>query len=711
MSGDGSVAKIVKRKVVRRKRPRVSQAAKITVSDVGSNPSSAVVIKPAPSMEPKAKRIRLTDFLSTRRKKLHEQHMRALPLPSFALCACVSLQQRPTVASPKAADASGSTEKEKSQSADQASEPSENLESPSLSLQSFECEEPDERPQGIASVLDVSPKGSRVLTSIGTEVLVHRATDGFVLCRLSFDDAFDESMHSSARVVLAAVFVSEQSLAVACGHGVILLVSLTSHTVTDCLLGHSACVTSLSKCPGKQLLLSTSRDGTMRLWQLRQPKCVAWAAVSPWAAASFDPSGTCIGVASDRQLRLLAVDDFVHNRGSFACHTLCLPPDRAFYTHLEFSSPHRLLVCTRSADIVVYDSTRQRDVLLRNGDVMLAECDAPVAFAPEYYVPYVDTTQFESNNEFDVNADEAVEEAIARARVNATQSAKDNGTNLLPKEMFEKLQKPQQVLVGEARPLPSPSMLSRPLTATWSPDGRYVVTASMSSSISLFAVTSDLDVVRLADWFVPRTASTLDKDNQRHTPKLDLPCSFLWSHHRMQLFAATSHHLLVFNCPVDLMKAIKTVVSAGTSQEARVRAMQRLVKRQIGHDDQLRHIAGGLDFCDKDCLMFRRVESVTDVFGQSEGTNVNLLDEGLFLQTDSALPVSGSGQFVKVVEEHSLAEPTELHKTSASSTAPDGVSLSASLASTRGVPRPPPAYSPVGTAVDPNDSDHVVSLL
>ncbi|MCJ1275066.1 member of Set1p complex, histone methyl transferase [Puttea exsequens] len=98
--------------------------------------------------------------------------------------------------------------------------------------------------------------------------------------------------------------------------------------------GHTAPVTSLALCPSSDTFLSTSLDGTVRLWNLASPSPQARLNLSTPYLAAYDPSATVIAIGSASTHSVLLYDLRNYDKPPFAIFDI-----RPSMTQSEIANP------------------------------------------------------------------------------------------------------------------------------------------------------------------------------------------------------------------------------------------------------------------------------------------------------------------------------------------------------------------------------------
>ena len=132
--------------------------------------------------------------------------------------------------------------------------------------------------------------------------------------------------------------------------------SLHDNRLVRALPGHRERVTCVAASPRSDAVLSASQDKTVRLWDLRSPRCSGLLQAPAHPTAAFDHQGLVFAVGSDAGVVKL-YDASEYARGPF--DSFAVPELRASpvpFSHLRFSADGKRLLAVAEGRIFVLDA-------------------------------------------------------------------------------------------------------------------------------------------------------------------------------------------------------------------------------------------------------------------------------------------------------------------------------------------------------------------
>ncbi|KAI9352491.1 WD40-repeat-containing domain protein [Zopfochytrium polystomum] len=152
--------------------------------------------------------------------------------------------------------------------------------------------------------------------------------------------------------------------------------------------GHSARVTALELSPLEDLFLSASKDGTVKLWDLRSPSCVGSIRTKcERSCITFDPTGLVFTVATNSsEIRLFDVKNY--DSGPFSTYTIAQTPNaypsRDEWISIKANNDGKfLLVSTTGESHIIVDSFSGKVVRKLHGISNNVQIEMEASFTPD----------------------------------------------------------------------------------------------------------------------------------------------------------------------------------------------------------------------------------------------------------------------------------------------------------------------------------------
>ncbi|ORZ22120.1 WD repeat domain 82-like protein [Absidia repens] len=154
--------------------------------------------------------------------------------------------------------------------------------------------------------------------------------------------------------------------------------------------GHKKRVVSLEMSPSDDQFISSSLDGTVRLWDLRSPTCQGMINATGRPIASIDNAGLVFGVGLDSEvLRLYDIRSF--DKGPFATWTITdpvLPKGSSTWTSIKFTNDGQHILITTSSHVHYLVHAFEGQIVkrlvgpLRNDDKNIS-CGEEIGLSPD----------------------------------------------------------------------------------------------------------------------------------------------------------------------------------------------------------------------------------------------------------------------------------------------------------------------------------------
>lgn len=216
--------------------------------------------------------------------------------------------------------------------------------------QSFQMAKVFSENTGIVHSMDFSDDGKMLVTSSDDDSInLYNCTDGL----------HANTLHSKkygagiVRFTHAGNTVIHTSTKNNANNDTIRYLSLHDNKYIRYFVGHKDKVTSLGLSPVNDMVLSASRDMSVRLWDLRSPNCSGVVQANDNTAAAFDPKGLVFAVGVGSEIKLYDVRKF--DKGPFDTFSVrkTRPMDAGSIVDLEFSGDEQHIMA-RTTDNLLY---------------------------------------------------------------------------------------------------------------------------------------------------------------------------------------------------------------------------------------------------------------------------------------------------------------------------------------------------------------------
>eukprot|EP00190_Bangiopsis_sp_CCMP1999_P001241 CAMPEP_0198728264 /NCGR_PEP_ID=MMETSP1475-20131203/8257_1 /TAXON_ID= ORGANISM="Unidentified sp., Strain CCMP1999" /NCGR_SAMPLE_ID=MMETSP1475 /ASSEMBLY_ACC=CAM_ASM_001111 /LENGTH=324 /DNA_ID=CAMNT_0044490577 /DNA_START=6 /DNA_END=980 /DNA_ORIENTATION=- len=154
--------------------------------------------------------------------------------------------------------------------------------------------------------------------------------------------------------------------------------------------GHRHRVCCLAMSPLDDMFISAAKDDSVRVWDVRSPKCAGLLRTKGTPRVAFDPEGVCFGVAyteaktRNHMIKLFDIRRF--DEGPFASFTfpMAASEPQGDVTHFKFSPDSKtILLAYQDARIALYDAFDGTKLRELGGHSNEAQADLEASFSPD----------------------------------------------------------------------------------------------------------------------------------------------------------------------------------------------------------------------------------------------------------------------------------------------------------------------------------------
>lgn len=214
--------------------------------------------------------------------------------------------------------------------------------------QSFQLAKVFTENSGLVHSLDYSNDGKMLVTSSDDDSInLYNCEEGIhanTLHSKKYGAGLIRFTHAGNTVIHSSTKNSE-------GNDTIRYLSLHDNKYIRYFVGHKDRVTSLDMSPINDMVLSSSQDMSVRLWDLRSPNCAGVLQAEAMTSAAFDPKGIVFAIGVGREIKLYDARKF--DKGPFDTFSVkTLPTDSGTICNLQFSGDEQHILAHTTGKIL-----------------------------------------------------------------------------------------------------------------------------------------------------------------------------------------------------------------------------------------------------------------------------------------------------------------------------------------------------------------------